>query len=229
MVDLAKARVIAVLTRAPSAGGKTRLFAALDRPADPALLEALLLDTLDGVAVPDAVRIAAVEPGRSSDEVRRLLPPDVGVMPQADGSLGERMRAVMAQLFRRGARAVVLVGSDLPELEPDLVRQALALIDDDPDRLVLGPATDGGYYLIGSGGVPDVFDGITWGSAMVLRETMAAAAERGVRVHLLQPLSDIDTPADLDRLAARPMRRGSRTADWVRAQGFGRGRGPALY
>ena len=123
MVDLADAPVVAVLTRAPSRGGKTRLFRDLKRPADPGLLEALLLDTIDGIRAAGVVTVVAVDPPDASDEIRRLVPPDVVVIAQGAGSLGERMGDVMARVLERGARAVVLVGSDLPGIAASVIRQ----------------------------------------------------------------------------------------------------------
>ncbi len=226
MVALANARVVAVLTRAPASGGKTRLFAALQQPHDPALLEALLLDTIDGIGASGIARIVAVDPEEAAADVRRLLPGDVDVIGQPPGSLGDRMRLVMTTLFAAGAASVVLVGSDLPELEPATVNRAFALIEAHPEDLVLGPATDGGYYLLGATHVPEVFDGIAWGTAGVLAETMAAAARAGLRVHVLDPLSDVDSPADLDRLAASGTTGARRTIAWIRSRG-GAGGGEA--
>jgi rSAM/selenodomain-associated transferase 1 len=207
-VDLAGARVVAVLTRAPSAGGKTRLFEALGRPPDPALLTALLLDTLDGVRVRGVVCAISVEPPEACDEVRRLAP-DVEVVSQTPGSLGVRMASAMRHFFDRGAAMVALVGSDLPDLQPRVVSDAFAALAADPSRLVLGPAADGGYYLIASTTVPPVFDGIEWGTAAVLEDTRAAAEGGGFPVHLLDPLDDVDVPGTLVRVTAR------RTAAWV--------------
>ena len=208
MVDLAGARVVAILTRAPSAGGKTRLFEALRRRPDPALLSALLLDTLDGVRVRGVVCAISVEPPQGCDEVRRLAP-GVEVIPQAEGSLGMRMASAMRHFFDRGAAVVAVVGSDLPDLQPRVVSDAFAALDADPSVLVLGPAGDGGYYLIASTTVPPVFDGIEWGTAAVLDETRAAAERGGFAVHLLEPVDDVDGPETLVRVTAR------RTAAWV--------------
>ena len=195
--------VVAVLTRAPSRGGKSRLFAALGRAPDPSLLSALLLDTLDGVDLPGTTRTVFVEPAEACDEVRSLMPSGVRVMPQPQGSLGERMRAVMAQAFDEGASIVVLVGSDLPDITSSVIASAISILKSDPQSLVLGPAHDGGYYLIAATTVPHVFEGIEWGSARVLEQTRAAAAARGVRVQLLDPLNDVDTPEDLQEVRAR--------------------------
>lgn len=219
MVDVTNARVLAVLTRAPSSGGKSRLFAALGRQADPALLEALLLDTLESAAVPGVRRVVAVTPASACEEIRslmgRLKPAptnhspapangrmdDVQVLPQVEGDLGARMRTTMADLFEAGARAVTLIGSDLPHITAAPVAAAFEWLEQDPAALVLGPAADGGYYLLAATHVPDVFDGIEWGSARVLEQTERAAAAGGLHVHLLHVLADVDTADDLRRVS----------------------------
>ena len=212
MVDVAAARVVAVLTRAPSSGGKTRLFEALGCAPDPRLLTALLLDTLDGAAAPDVARVVSVTPASACGEVESLVSPDVGVMPQPAGNLGERMRGTFASLLEQGARAVVVIGSDLPAMTPAIIAAAFQALDRDPGALVLGPAADGGYYLIGATRVPPVFDGIEWGTPAVLAQTKAAAAIAGLRVALVDALTDVDTSGDLE-LVARQLP-ASRTASW---------------
>jgi rSAM/selenodomain-associated transferase 1 len=220
MVDVAGADTVAVLTRAPSAGGKSRLFAALGRGADPDLLAALLLDTIEGVAMPDARIVVAVTPREACDEIARLIarnpqPTAIQTMGQPDGDLGVRMRGTMATLFDAGARAVALVGSDLPSITNTVVRRAFDRLVGDPDLLVLGPAVDGGYYLVAATRLPPVFEHIAWGSVDVLEQTCAAAAEAGLRVHLLDELADVDTVEDLRRV-----RISSRTAAWLRRNGI---------
>jgi rSAM/selenodomain-associated transferase 1 len=200
--------VVAVLTRAPSSG-KSRLFASLGRPTDSSLLTALLLDTLDGAALDGTSRAVVVEPAEACDDVRPLVPGDVRVIAQAGGTLGDRMRGTMASLLAGGARAVILIGSDVPDITPTAIELAVQHLARDPRSLVLGPSSDGGYYLIGATCVPDVFDGIEWGSPLVLAQTCAAAADRGLRVHLLEPLRDVDTLEDLLSVTA------PRTRAWI--------------
>jgi rSAM/selenodomain-associated transferase 1 len=183
------------------------LFAALGRHPDPALLSALLLDTLDGVNLPGTTRIVFVDPADGCDDVRALLPSDLRVVPQPQGSLGERMRATMTQLFEEGASIVVLVGSDLPDITPSLIADAISTLRSDPKSLVLGPSQDGGYYLIAATTTPNVFDGIEWSSPRVLEQTRAVATANDLRVHLLEPLRDVDTPEDLRDVRASRTRR----------------------
>ena len=207
MVDLAGEAVVTILTRAPSAGGKSRLFREVGRAHDPRLLAALLLDTLDAVAAAGVPRLIAVEPPAACAEVRALAPA-ADVFPQSEGTLGARMQAAMRTAFERGASAVALLGSDLPDLQPRVITAAFAALDEDPSGVVLGPADDGGYYLIAARHVPPLFDAIDWGTGTVLDQTLAAAERRMIRVHLVEPMSDVDTAADLDRVVA------SRTRAW---------------
>lgn len=202
MVGRSAARVVAILTRAPSAGGKHRLFAELGRPQDPDLLEALLLDTLDGVADPRWQRVVVVEPADACAAVAAFIGPGVGVMSQPSGTLGARMRETMALAFALGAGAVVLIGSDLPAITAAQIDAAFDAIDEEPGRVVLGPATDGGFYLIGGTAPPPALDDIVWSRPTVLDDTVRAMARVGVGVRLLEPLDDVDSLADLRHLTA---------------------------
>jgi uncharacterized protein len=115
---------------------------------------------------------------------------------QGRGGLGLRLQRQLLAARHRGAEQVVLVGSDLPLLEAaDLVRAFEAL---ETAPLVLGPAADGGYWLIGLQGCwPALFSGIPWGSAAVLEHTRRAAARLGLEPASLSCRHDLDRPADL--------------------------------
>jgi rSAM/selenodomain-associated transferase 1 len=212
MVDAANAPVVAVLTRAPSSGGKTRLFTSLGMPPDPALLTALLLDTLDGAAAPGVRRVVAVTPPESCDEVRRVVT-DAEVIPQPGGDLGDRMRGVMGALLARGAPAVALIGSDLPHITTPAIVEAFMIVSRDRNTLVLGPADDGGYYLIAAARLPEVFSDMAWGSGEICARTEAAALNDGFTVHRLVTLGDVDTADDLRRASASG--RAPRTTAWL--------------
>ena len=219
MVDVAPPDVVVVLTRAPSAGGKTRLFAALGRPPDPALLTALLLDTLDGVRGAGVRLLVAVTPAAAREEVARLTGADV--FAQQEGDIGARMHAAMREAFARGARRVALIGADLPSISGTHIASAFAALDAEPDALVLGPALDGGYYLVAASRLPPVFHGIEWSRADVLARTQDAAARAGITVALLTPLGDVDTVADLQRLTDSS----PRSRAWTLANGIASSRG----
>jgi uncharacterized protein len=224
MVDLAHARVVAILTRAPSSGGKSRLFRELQRPPDRNLLEALLLDTIEAVRAAGARIVVAVTPPSACDEVEALVAPlrasgtvSIEVAAQPDGDLGGRMYGTMHALFARGAAIVTVIGSDVPEIDAGLVTAACDALMSEPEAVVLGPSDDGGYYLVGATQPPHIFDGIEWGTVRVFEQTQRAAARSGMRVHVLPARGDVDTAADLRRVAAVGSAR--RTAEWARRNG----------
>jgi rSAM/selenodomain-associated transferase 1 len=114
---------------------------------------------------------------------------------QEGQDLGQRMANAFARSFESGMEKVVLIGTDCPTLQSQHLNQAFeALTNSD---LVLGPATDGGYYLIGMKRRSDyLFEGISWSTAAVLSQTLAVATAHGLDFTLLDELSDIDTQED---------------------------------
>ena len=124
-------------------------------------------------------------------ECARLLPADAVDRfrwePQAPGDLGARLTAAFAAAFAGGARRVVAIGADAPLLGPGLVRRALRALR--RRDAVIGPAADGGYYLVGLGKeVPGVFEGISWSTPSVLGETLRRIESGKLTHELLPPL-----------------------------------------
>lgn len=128
------------------------------------------------------------------------------LLPQRDGSLGDRERGVFEDLFHQGFSRVVMIGSDLPTLPPARIVEALAQLNADHRRVVLGPATDGGYYLLGlaaarpAPSVPDLFSDVRWSTESTLADTLAAAKRCGHEVTLLDAWHDVDDEVDLAHL-----------------------------
>jgi rSAM/selenodomain-associated transferase 1 len=120
---------------------------------------------------------------------------------QQGQDLGERMANAFARTFESGMDKVVLIGTDCPTLQPQHLLQAFdALINSD---LVLGPATDGGYYLIGmKDGAAYLFEGIEWSTSQVLSQTLQVASQHGLTTTLLPELDDIDTQEDWQRYSS---------------------------
>jgi rSAM/selenodomain-associated transferase 1 len=215
VVELADEDVVAVLTRAPSAGGKTRLFSALRRPPDPALLRALFLDTLDATDLPGVTRVVCFTPPGAGDEMRSLVPAGVQLMEQSEGDLGARMLGVFEELLASGASGVVLIGSDLPLLERSTVLGACRHLKEDPEAVVIGAASDGGYCLLGATQRPAaLMADMAWGRSDVLAQTLARAEGAGLRVVQLPATRDVDTPDDLQAVAEAASR-GVRTRAWA--------------
>jgi rSAM/selenodomain-associated transferase 1 len=134
--------------------------------------------------------------GGDERQVRQWLGPDISCSPQADGDLGARMARAFNEAFSAGVERVIIVGTDIPGLTGDLVKTAFeALMKND---LVLGPAKDGGYYLIGlRRPIPQLFGEIPWGTGEVLAVTLKIADGLKLQTFLLEPLDDVDRPEDL--------------------------------
>lgn len=115
---------------------------------------------------------------------------------QSEGDIGDRMASAFQLSFAAGMTAGVLIGSDCPDLNAPLMAEAFQLLRQ--HDLVLGPALDGGYYLIGLRRlIPELFTGIPWSTAEVLQQTITIAKRLGLAVAKLPLLSDVDRPEDL--------------------------------
>lgn len=119
--------------------------------------------------------------------------------PQGDGDLGQRMAAYLARAIARGARRIVLLGSDSPNVPLEYVGRGFDLLEE--HAVVLGPAEDGGYYLVGvSGSVPPIFTDIAWSTPNVWPRTIERLTTAGAKFATLPPWYDVDGLPDLRRL-----------------------------
>jgi rSAM/selenodomain-associated transferase 1 len=131
-------------------------------------------------------------------------PSDLPVVRQKGGDLGERLHAALSEAARRYPR-VAAVGSDHPTLSRREVEAAFELLEGGAE-VVLGPADDGGYYLIAIGRAQlsaELFSGIPWSSSEVLASTLERCRLLGLSVRLLPGGRDVDTPSDLAALTSR--------------------------
>lgn len=182
---------------------KTRLIGDLTAAQAAALHAAFLDDLIDRLRQGDFELLLAW-----ALETLDELPdgPVPGVRQQGD-DLGERLFNALAQAARETSEgsAVMALGSDHPTLPLALIHEAFARVERGA-QVVLGPAEDGGYYLIAlAPGAVDarLFEGIAWSTEQVLEATLERCAVLGLAVEMLAPASDVDTPEDLRRLAAR--------------------------
>jgi rSAM/selenodomain-associated transferase 1 len=131
-----------------------------------------------------------------------FIPFEVGgweLTPQPSGDLGARMRGFFDHAWKAGAQRAVLIGSDSPTLPLEYVSRAFALLQ--RDAVVLGPACDGGYYLIGAAShTPAIFDGVAWSTPEVLPQTIARLRASQTPFALLPEWYDVDEVEDLRRL-----------------------------
>jgi rSAM/selenodomain-associated transferase 2/rSAM/selenodomain-associated transferase 1 len=213
-----KSAAVVMMARAPWTGGKTRLALGIDHRQHADLRLALFLDTLDVVtSVAQVEPVIACEPADASERVRELVGPAIDVLAQRGADLGQRMAYVFEDVFRLGVDSAVVIGSDLPDLPARLLREALAALRQQKDCVVLGPAADGGYYLIGMNRPrPELFSQIDWSTARVLAQTLDVLKAQHTPVVLLPHWADVDTRADLRRLMDGAAGHGAkRTRAWV--------------
>jgi len=211
---------LVVMARVPSdTRGKSRLTRDLGGD-HVALRGALLQDTLDAVrGVAGADVFIAFEPADAIAEMRGLVGDGTRLFPQQGDTLGDRMGNAFERLFAEGYSTVVMIGSDLPSLPASYVAQAFHCVRDTPDRLVIGPASDGGYYLIGLRRLcPELFTSIAWSTADVLSTTTRIAERCGLTVSFLPPWHDVDTVDDL-RGVLRDPDGATRTRAWAAQKG----------
>jgi len=185
---------------------KTRLAAVIAADTDRRHLYAgFLADVIATCRSVDDVmlRVAyAPEGGREGFETLGIT--DAELLPQKSGDLGAREREIFADLFAGGFSKVVLVGSDLPTLPPHYLNRAIEQLAD--ETVVLGPATDGGYYLIGltapaeGKAIPNLFTEIRWSTAHAFQDTLAAAHREGIHVEQIPSWYDVDDPDGLSKL-----------------------------
>ncbi|RME89643.1 MAG: DUF2064 domain-containing protein [Verrucomicrobia bacterium] len=188
-----------VFARFPRPGqAKTRLIPALG-PDGAAALQRRMTEHLLGswrALLATGIALEVRHDGASDRAMRRWLGPGFRYAAQGEGDLGARLKRAFAEAFQRGAPRVVAAGTDCPALDATRLRVAFAALA--KADVVLGPAADGGYYLIGSNRFcPALFDDIPWGTDEVLAATLERIRQNSLTVHLLPELPDVDRPEDL--------------------------------
>ncbi|MBW2093758.1 MAG: TIGR04283 family arsenosugar biosynthesis glycosyltransferase [Deltaproteobacteria bacterium] len=133
--------------------------------------------------------------GGNKDKVLNWLGRGILLSEQEKGDLGRRMRDAFQKAFQDGCRRVVLLGTDIPGLTQGRLQEAFRMLRE--KDVVLGPSTDGGYWLVGMNRPLDIFEGMTWGDDTVLDQTLKVVRGKSLRYHLLKPLMDVDTIEDL--------------------------------
>ncbi len=199
---------IAVMAKASAPGRtKTRLVPPLTFEEAAAFNTAFLQDIAANlIRVGRSVSIAgymAFGPPGSDGFFRHHLPPQIGLVEAWFPDFGECLFVAMRALLERGHGAAVVLNSDSPTLPTALLVQAAELLAQPGDRAVLGPASDGGYYLLGlKQAHRRMFEEIDWSTEHVARQTIERAREIGLDLHVLPTWYDIDDLAALRMLHA---------------------------
>ena len=195
-------RALVLPGKAPRAGrAKTRLSPPLSLEQAAHLYRAFLLDSVSlalGLGWDRVTVIYPPDPG-AEHELAALLPAGVCLQPQPGEGLGPALASAFESHLAAGFARVVLIGSDNPTLPGTLVEAASQALDD--HDLVVGPSTDGGYYLLGMARPHlGVFEGITWSTEVVYAQTLERARALGLSVLTLAAWYDVDTVDGLRRL-----------------------------
>ena len=194
---------IGIICKAPEPGrAKTRLAASIGAEAAANLSACFLRDLAATIeAIPKALKsrgIAVYAPEGGEALLRSLLPPSFSFLLQTGGNLGEVLLGATGALLQNGHEGVLLVNGDSPTLPTRLLVQAIEALRGEEDRMVLGPASDGGYYLIGlKRPHARVFADVNWGTSSVYSETRTRAQEIGLPVVVLPEWYDVDDDATL--------------------------------
>jgi hypothetical protein len=206
---------VLVFTKYPQPGMvKTRLGQTVGPMLAASLQEAFLHDELHMLANLGAEVTLCCDPFRPLTDYERLFGPNFRYMVQEGADLGERMlNALHAALPE--SHGTVLIGSDLPDLPEAHLKEAFAALN--AAQICLGPATDGGFYLLGLSEPlpPDIFKGVVWGGPQVLKTTLANCASKGLTHRLLPPWPDVDTAEDLAAYAVRNQDKNTRSMDLI--------------
>jgi hypothetical protein len=195
-------RSILCFVKAPVKGAvKSRLARAVGEDAALALYRCFVSDTLATLGKAASRLVICYHPADRRHDVESWLGASRSYMPQEGRDLGERMRNAFARAFSYGHEKAILIGSDIPDLPLAVIEEAFAALT--VHDATIGPAADGGYYLIGFRSdtfLTDAFSGITWSTRAVFKETIEILRLRGRRVHVLRAWRDVDTIHDLKDL-----------------------------
>ena len=188
---------LVIFARAAVSGAvKTRLAAEIGNARALSVYRALAERTVKAARGAADRVVICFTPLEAAPDMRQWLGGDLEYAAQVEGDLGHRMHAAIERETERGAEAVVIIGTDCPDVTPDVINRAFAALAD--ASVVIGPANDGGYYLIGMRSAhAALFHDVPWSSANTLAVTLQRASAAGLSVAQLETLRDIDVADDL--------------------------------
>jgi rSAM/selenodomain-associated transferase 1 len=219
-------RCLIVFVKYPQPGQvKSRLAKDYDDDFAADLYRAFVLDILECVVKGNWQLQIFFYPPEKETEIKKLFGNGHEYQPQRDTDLGERMKSAFTDCFSEGFKSIVLIGSDLPDLPLKIIEDAFAALDSLSDA-VIGPAADGGYYLIGfryDTFLPAIFEGLKWGTPLVLEKTIRILKAKNYNMQLIDEWHDIDTGNDLLGLIDRNKKTkfaDSRTMNFLRSSKY---------
>jgi hypothetical protein len=195
-------KTLIVFTRFPEPGQtKTRLIPALGPEKAAEVQGEMTLHALRNARTLYRTDIQIRYTGGDEKRVKEWLGDRDAIRDQGEGDLGQRMLRAIEEVFQDGIEQAVIQGIDSPDISPELLESAFVHLK--TNDVVIGPALDGGYYLIGTKrqlskeALTSLFTEIDWGTGTVCASTLTQAAKQSLAVHVLPPLGDVDQPQDL--------------------------------
>ncbi|MDT8286649.1 MAG: TIGR04282 family arsenosugar biosynthesis glycosyltransferase [Elusimicrobiales bacterium] len=219
-----KRRALILFCRYPRPGRvKTRLAAGIGTEAAATLYACFLRDLAATASRCGARRYVFHTPPRADGKaLKKLLGVSADYICQRGSDLGARMDSAFKRVFREGAAAAVIIGSDSPDLGVPELKKAFSRLAD--RGAVIGPAFDGGYYLLGfrrGDYMPEVFTGITWSGPEVYEDTLRKLKSAAITTAILRRRHDVDTLADLQTFRRRNKARRGRAPLTMKALACG--------
>ena len=183
---------------------KTRIARDLGEKEAADIYSNFVLDTIELIEKADAQKRIFYAPEEKCEEIKNWLGNKYSYHPQKGADLGTKMKNAFLRSFVDGFKSIVIIGSDSPDLPPGILKEAFAGLK--KSNCVIGPAQDGGYYLIGfnkSGFEPAVFDRLEWGTGEVFKKTLDILNKAGCGYKKLPLWRDADDVDDLKALILR--------------------------
>jgi len=196
-------KALVVMTRIPVPGmTKTRLLTILSPEDCAGIHRSFLTDIIETTTQLEGDIDTFLYYGDEGplDVIVDIIPENIVRSPQRGRDLGEKMKNIFEEMFERGYKEVILMGSDIPEVDSKELEEAFRDLKD--RDIIFGPTLDGGYYMVGMKKLYEsIFSQeIKWGTPEVFKETMELLKERGIEVGLTKVHEDIDTKEDLEGL-----------------------------
>jgi rSAM/selenodomain-associated transferase 1 len=198
-------RCVILFVKLPGKGRvKSRLAQRIDEDLVLRLYENMVLDTIDMLTRGRFPFRICFTPPEAYDRILEWLGQGYRAFPQTGDELGDRMENAFERVFSGDVEDALLIGSDIPGLTTEVMDEAFTALQ--KIEAVIGPAGDGGYYLIGfkkGSFEPVIFHGMVWSTITVFRETMDKLHNASLKVHVLPQLTDVDTVEDLKTLMSQ--------------------------
>ncbi|MGB2692921.1 MAG: TIGR04282 family arsenosugar biosynthesis glycosyltransferase [Thermodesulfobacteriota bacterium] len=200
MTQKTNKNTLIIFLKYPESGKvKTRLAKDIGNNEAARIYSLMALNIIESVVAPECYNtIIFYDPPEKEQEIKNWVgKKEIQYAPQAGNTLGDRISNAFKAVFSSGIEKAVIIGTDCLDVSSDIINVAIHLLDE--TEVVLGPAEDGGYYLLGLNKYePQVFQDIDWSTEHVLEQTVLKIVENKLTYHKLKTLKDIDTVEDIN-------------------------------